>query len=151
MGRRDEELYLKHSDELIRFATPLVGPSLAEDVFSAAVIKAMTSPTWPAVTEPRAYLYRVVANEARRTWRSDQRRILREEHVSSAGASSSQLVSSEVLDAMRRLSLRERSVLFLAYWPEMSIAEIGAVLQISVRSVERALTQGRRQLEESLK
>ena len=56
MDSRDEEIYRKHADELIRFATTLVGAGSAEDVFSGAILKAMSSHSWPSVTEYRAYL-----------------------------------------------------------------------------------------------
>ena len=49
MDSRDEETYRKHADELIRFATTLVGTASAEDVFAGAVLKAMTSQSWPVI------------------------------------------------------------------------------------------------------
>ena len=147
----DEAVYRKYADELIRFATTLVGPSLAEDLFVSAVLKAMSAPGWGEVTEPRAYLFRVVANEARMLWRTDRRRRQREERAVSSSSVAESTISAEVRDALGRLSLLHRSVLFMAYWPEMTVAEIAATLQISSRSVERALTQGRRLLEEALR
>ena len=56
----------------------------------------------------------------------------------------------EVRDAMARLSLRERSVLYLAYWHDLPIVEIARTLGLSRRSTERALTAARRTLEEHL-
>jgi RNA polymerase sigma factor (sigma-70 family) len=147
----DEALYRKHADELIRFATTLVGPARAEDLFSTAMIKALSATALRDVVEPRAYLFRMVANEARMLWRSDGRRRRREQRFCTAVSGESTSVSAEVRDAMKRLSLRQRSVLFMAYWPEMPNAEIAAALLISLRSVERALSQGRRLLEESLR
>ena len=66
----NEEVYSKYAGELIRFATGLVGPWEAEDVLSGAVLSAMYSRHWPAVKNPRAYLYRSVLNEALQTQRS---------------------------------------------------------------------------------
>jgi DNA-directed RNA polymerase specialized sigma24 family protein len=57
---RDEEIYRRHADELIRFATTLVVAGSAEDVLSRAILKAMTSHSWQTVTEHRAYLFRAV-------------------------------------------------------------------------------------------
>ena len=51
---------------------------------------------------------------------------------------------------MARLTLRERSVLYLAYWLDFSVEEIAATLRISQRSAERALHSARHELEETL-
>ena len=147
---RDEELYGKHADELTRFATTLVGVSLAEDVVANAVVKAMTSPSWPTVTEHRAYLFRSVLNESRGLGRSDRRRAHREQIAARAEPTDEPTVSFEVRDAIGRLSLRERSVLYLAYWHDLSVDEIAHTLGLSRRSTERALTDARRTLEERL-
>lgn len=151
MDSRDEEIYRKHADELIRFATTLVGAGSAEDVFSAAILKAMSSHSWQTVTEPRAYLFRAVFNEALGTKRSDRRRGLRE----TAAAPHERLETAhdgvEVADAMSRLSVRQRSVLYLAYWLDLTVEEIAGTLTLSRRSTERALTTARSQLEEQLR
>lgn len=150
MDGRDEELYGKHADELIRFATTLVGPSSAEDIVAGAVLRAMSSPSWASVTEPRSYLFRSVLNEARMIARSNGRRARREERAAAGEATQDSAVSVEVRDAMARLSLRSRSVLYLAYWHDLTVDEIAAHLGLSRRSTERSLTDARRTLEELL-
>jgi len=147
---RDEELYGKHADELIRFATTLIGPSLAEDVVANAVVRAMTSSAWATVTEPRAYLFRAVLNEARGMGRGNRRRARREATAARGEAIDESMVSLEVRDAVGRLSLRQRSVLYLAYWHDLPIEEIARTLGLSLRTTERALTEARRILEERL-
>jgi RNA polymerase sigma-70 factor (ECF subfamily) len=147
---RDEELYSKHADELIRFATALVGPSLAEDVVANAVLRSMSAPSWPSVLEPRAYLFKSVLNEARSLGRADRRRQRREEHAAQPEGTDTPGVSLEVRTAVAQLSLRERSVIYLAYWHDQSLAEIAETLGISRRTAERALTTARRTLEERL-
>ena len=151
MDSRDEEIYRKHADELIRFATTLVGTASAEDVFAGAILKAMTSQSWPSVTEHRAYLFRAVFNEALGTKRSDRRRGLRETTAAPHQDVDSRLVSLEVADAMSRLSVQQRSVLYLAYWLDLTVEEIATTLTLSRRSTERALTTARSQLEEQLR
>ena len=56
MDLRDEEIYSKYADELLRFAATLVGPSMAEDVMASAVLHAFSSRNWASVSAPRAYL-----------------------------------------------------------------------------------------------
>ena len=42
----DSEVYGKYAEELVRFATVLVGPDAAADVVSASVISAFGAPAW---------------------------------------------------------------------------------------------------------
>ena len=151
MDSRDEEIYRKHADELVRFATTLVGAGSAEDVFSGAILKAMSSHSWQSVTEHRAYLFRAVLNEALGSKRSDRRRSLRETTAAPRECVETAQVNVEVADAMSRLSVRQRSVLYLAYWLDLTVEEIARTLMLSRRSTERALTSARTQLEEQLR
>ena len=151
MDSRDEEIYRKHADELVRFATTLVGAGSAEDVFSGAILKAMSSHSWPSVTEHRAYLFRAVLNEALGSKRSDRRRSQRETSAAPSECVETAQVNVEVADAMSRLSVRQRSVLYLAYWLDLTVEEIARTLMVSRRSTERALTTARSQLEEQLR
>lgn len=82
--------------------------------------------------------------------RSTLRRTRRESTAARPEETEFATVSMEVRDAMGRLSLRERSVLYLAYWHELSVDDIAHTLAISRRSTERALTDARRSLEERL-
>ena len=54
----NEEIYRKHADELVRFATGVVGPFDAQDVVVDAWLRATNAEAWPTVTNHRAYLYR---------------------------------------------------------------------------------------------
>ena len=111
----------------------------------------MTSQSWTSVTEHRAYLFRAVFNEALGTKRSDRRRCVRETTAASQQNVDRPLVSLEVADAMSRLSVQQRSVLYLAYWLDLTVEEIANTLMLSRRSTERALTTARSQLEQELR
>ena len=142
------DVYEKHRDELIRFATVLVGPSMAEDVMSAAVLRAFASPSWTSVRDARPYLYRAVANEAHSVRRSASRRLRREERAAGdERVDGPSPVRASVLAAMRSLTVRQRAVVFCAYWQELPVPEIALRLGISVRTAERELAQARRCLE----
>jgi DNA-directed RNA polymerase specialized sigma24 family protein len=52
---------------------------------------------------------------------------------------------------MSRLSVQQRSVLYLAYWLDLTVEEIASTLRLSRRSTERALTTARSQMEEELR
>jgi len=70
----NEEIYRKYSDDLVRFATGLVGPFDAPDVVTDGCLRAFRSRGWSDVSNPRAYLYRTILNEARSHHRSTLRR-----------------------------------------------------------------------------
>lgn len=150
MSGADEEVYGKYADELLRFAATLVGPSLAEDVLSRAVLRTFASPAWPTVLHRRAYLYRCVLNEAHQTARADQRRVLREQRAAGAASHDESHVRAEVLDAMRRLSLRQRAVIFLTYWADLTVGDVAGTLDVSTSTVERELRAARACLQELL-
>jgi RNA polymerase sigma-70 factor (ECF subfamily) len=52
----------------------------------------------------------------------------------------------EVLAAVRRLSVRQRAVIVLAYWEQLTVPEIAAHLGISEGSVRRHLARARSKL-----
>ncbi len=103
---------------------------------------------WRDVTDLQPYLYRALVNEARMQRRSADRRLRREVAAARlAGAATSDLVRVEVLDALRRISVRQRSVVFFTYWLELDATATAALLHVSTRTVERELTRARRALE----
>ena len=146
------EVYAKYADELIRYSTALVGPSGAEDVFAAAFARLLSLSDWSAIREIRAYLYQAVLNEARAQHRATQRRLKRDsrDHSSAMAESASFVVRWEVLDAIRRLGVRQRAVVYLTYWGDLSVDEVADRLGVSVRTVARDLARGRVKLEELL-
>jgi RNA polymerase sigma factor (sigma-70 family) len=141
------EIYEKYADQLIRFATGLVGPSNGRDVVSAAVLGAMWSVSWDSVVNERAYLYKAVLNEARSHGRDRARRHLAELQAS-GGSQADRLpeVRPDVLEAVARLSVSQRAVVFLAYWEDMTPAEIARFLGLSDGTVHRQLARAETRL-----
>lgn len=151
MDDHDAEVYEKHADELVRFATGLVGPNDAQDVLSMAVIRAFTSPGWAGVTNRRAYLYRSVLNAARFTRRSELRRQARETRFTTPSVWDPPEVRPEVLDAVGRLSARQRAVIFLTYWDDLDPVAVAELLALSEGSVRRHLARARSKLRRILR
>lgn len=147
MTPHDAEIYRKYSDDLIRFASGLVGPSGAEDVVANAVLRAFSSAQWKAVDNQRAYLYRSVLNEAHSQHRSTQRRLTREIKSQQHQDTNDRLVDLDVLTALRKISERQRAVIHLTYWEDLATSDIASLLDLSVRTIERELTLARRRLE----
>jgi RNA polymerase sigma factor (sigma-70 family) len=143
-----EELYVDLAPELIRFAVTLVGPSDAEDLLGSAVAKAIASPRFDRVDNKRAYLYRMLLNEAHKSRRSTGRRLNRELRVVHRDAIDMERgLDPDVLAALKRLSVRQRAVIHLTYWADLTPQQVADTLGTSLRTVERELTNARTRLE----
>jgi RNA polymerase sigma factor (sigma-70 family) len=143
-----DRVYAECASDLIRFATGLVGPHDAADVVSAAVLKVMWSPGWEAVEHPRSYLMRSVMNEAMSHHRATMRRRAREIRAARRQPvfEETPSVDPEVLEAVGRLSLRQRAVVVLRYWGDHTPGTIAEILGISEGSVQRHLARARKRL-----
>src|SRR6266700_790037 len=116
---------------MVRLAYGLTGDlGHAEDVAQAAFARAYAS--WGRVTrtgDPDAYLRRIVVNENHRRFR--KRRVaedlpgaLPDPGIADFAPDS----RAELLAALRRLGPRQRAVIVLRYWMDMSEAETAAAL-----------------------
>jgi RNA polymerase sigma factor (sigma-70 family) len=150
VDQSDAELFEKHADELTRFATGIAGPVDAPDIVSGAFLRCMLSERWPYVTNRRAYLYRAVLNEAIMAGRSVERRLHREQMASAPRAVGTDVPRPEVLEAVSRLSLRQRAVIVLTYWNDLEPASVAGLLGISEGAVRRHLARARGVLKEYL-
>jgi RNA polymerase sigma factor (sigma-70 family) len=146
----DAEVYRKHADDLIRFATGLVGPSDAADVVSEAVLSCLGSAGWLTVAEKRPYLYRSVYNKAAEFHRASSRRRSRETLAANEDHVELPEIRPEVLAAVLRLSIRQRAVIVLTYWEDLDPSSIATLMDISDGSVKRHLARGRSRLKEAL-
>lgn len=142
----NEEIYRKHVDDLLRFAMGLVGRSDAPDVVSAAVVRSMSTKSWPDVTDHRRYLYRAVLNEARNEHRNRQRRWSKELRAAADDRILAPEYRPEVLAAVKRLSVRQRAVVVLCYWEDLHPYDIARCLGISEGAVRRHLARARSKL-----
>jgi RNA polymerase sigma factor (sigma-70 family) len=151
MTSPDEQIYEKYSEELIRFATFLVGPSDAPDVLSEAMLKVLASNAWADATHHRAYLHRAVLNEARMAHRHRSRRRSYEERAARRDETLEPATPRpEVVAAVEHLSTRQRAVVFLTYWDDLDPVSVARVLGISEGAVRRHLARARSSLRRSL-
>ena len=146
----EDEAFRKYVDELMRFATVLVGPSHAEDVVVEGFLRAFRAPGWPEVENHRAYLYRVVLNVARSRARGDLRRRRREAGVAAGEAAWDPIVDFDVLAAVDRLSVMQRAVVMLTYWEDLDGEAVGRRLGVSQGTVKRHLHRAKARLKEYL-
>ncbi|MDX3349417.1 SigE family RNA polymerase sigma factor [Streptomyces anthocyanicus] len=145
-----DTLYHHRRLELVRLAVLLVDDvPTAEDVVQDAftAVYRRHGPRLAGLDNPEGYLRRCVVNAARsvlrrrRTVRSyvpprttpapppEEEVLLREEH-------------REVLDALRRLTPRQRQVIVLRYWSNLSEVEIADTLGLSRGTVKSTASRG---------
>jgi RNA polymerase sigma-70 factor (ECF subfamily) len=149
MTLSDQELYRAHAEELIRYATVLVGPDDAPDVVTDAVLSAFATPAWSQVAQPRAYLYRSVLNTALSSHRARERRRRRETAVAMRPVAPESSPAESAIDvhrALATLSPQQRAVVFLAYWQDQPPSQIAATLDVSEGTVRKQLARARAQL-----
>lgn len=147
-----EEAFRKWGDELVAYATALVGPAdaadLVADVFAGLLTRGDAA--WSVVLDGRGYLFRSVTNAARMTARSGSRRRARELRWSSEPVAGELLDDPGVRRALDRLSVQQRAVVYFAYWHELAPAAIAALLDISDGAVRRQLARARSTLRKVL-
>jgi len=144
------ELYRRHADELVRYATALVGPDDAADVVVDAVMASLQSPGWSDVRNQRAYLYRAVLHRAASMRRSDARRAARELRVAVPASVPPAGSSVDAQRALAGLSHQQRAVVFLTYWDDQTPAQIAALLGVGEGTVRKQLARAREQLRRTL-
>jgi DNA-directed RNA polymerase specialized sigma24 family protein len=127
IDERSVDAYAAHGDELIRFATGLVGPSDAQDVAADAMARLMSSRVWMEVENPRALMYRAVLYEARTFVRSRRRRLSREARAAVREAYEMPDLAPEVSAAVAGLTPRQRAVVFLTYWDDLDPRSVAAL------------------------
>ena len=148
--RSDAEVYADHAVALVRFATVLVGPVHAQDVVSSAVLRSLGSPGWGQVQNHRGYLHQAVANEARNLFRNNGRRRNGEVKVSGEALVHLPEFRPDVHQAVEELSVRQKAVVYLTYWEDMTNQMTADYLGISAGSVRRHLARARTHLRREL-
>lgn len=139
----EEAIWNKHRDELIRYASMLVGPDDAEDLLSTVVVRVLSQRQLSDLDDARSYLYRSVLNEARSLVRRRRRR--RYERVSVVLPVD---VEPEVMAAVRALPERQRAAVYLTYWRDLPVAEVAQLMGVRPGSVKRYLHVARNRLRE---
>ncbi len=124
---------------MLRLAYGLTGDrGHAEDVAQAAFARAYAS--WGRVRrtgDPDAYVRRIVINENRRRFRKHRVTEALPGTLPDVGAlQESSEERAAMLDALRTLGPRQRAVVLLRYWMDMSEAETAATLNCSVGTVK---------------
>ncbi|HEU5031384.1 MAG TPA: SigE family RNA polymerase sigma factor [Spirillospora sp.] len=160
MGRRDDESFVEfvaeRGDALLRTASLMCGARQdAEDILQTALEKAYRH--WgrlDADTDPEPYVRRILVNLV--ISRSRRWKVLREIHMARppetptlSGTHAVELRGT-LMDELRRLGARQRAVLVLRFWEDLSEAETAQVLGCSVGTVKSQASRGLARLRERL-
>jgi RNA polymerase sigma-70 factor (ECF subfamily) len=152
-GQADEQVdvaWRTHAPAAVRFATAVVGPVDAHDVTTSAFLRVTSQPGWSDIEHFDRYLIRAVRNEAQNLYRQRRRRWQRDLLAVRPEASIDSLPDVDLLRAVASLSVRQRSVVFLAYWQDMTEAEIAETLDVTRSTVHRTLARARNALRKAL-
>ena len=152
------ELYAQHRLPLTRLAVLMLGdvPS-AEDAVQEVFAKLWSqSELLERVASPSSYLRTAVVNRARSVQR--RRKTEREYRpwfvpdVEAAEATAMlPMEHREVVEAVRELPTRQREVMVLRYWGDLSEADIAATLGITRGTVKSATSRGMQTLTRRLR
>lgn len=134
-----DEFVTSHGDTLRKLAFAVLGDAhLADDAAQAALAKVLRH--WDRIEHPRSYSQRAVVTECVDRQRKARREVPRSPtsfqdlRSSSAGdpakASESRQARDELWRAVLALPARQRAVLALRYFEELSDAEIAQILSI---------------------
>lgn len=116
---------------------------VVQDAFAAA------TPRWSSIDDPEAYLRRAVINRSFKAKRDRQRRRDRVHRVAAQRRHDIDDVDY-LADAIGRLPQKERAIVVLRYYLEMTTAEVAEHLDVPQGSVGPTLNRALRRLEGEL-
>ncbi|MGH3624966.1 MAG: SigE family RNA polymerase sigma factor [Sciscionella sp.] len=139
---------------LLRYGHALTGnPHDAADLVQAVLEK--VGVRWPSVyrktADPLAYVRRAMANTHISTWRRRRRENLVAETPEVPAAAQPDALENEPLwQALRELPSRQRAVIVLRYYEQLSEAEIAETLGISTGTVKSQASKAMSSLRDKL-
>lgn len=129
---------------LVRVGVGLTGSGdAARELVQASLVK--TYVAWPRIRRGEAYAYtrRVMANQKVDAWRSTRKEVATGELPDAPTAPSSRPEDHDhLVRLLAALPQRQRTVVVLRYYDDLSEAEVADVLGISVGAVKSAASRG---------
>jgi RNA polymerase sigma-70 factor (ECF subfamily) len=158
------KVYDRHAARLYRYAARRLGAQAAEDVVSEAMLAALKARTRYDATRPdaRPWLFGILTREISRRQRAERRRyravarmgVIERDHPNSADQVAAVVMAhsarAPLAKALADLATRDRDVLLLVAWADMSYQEVADALDIPIGTVRSRLHRARRQIRASL-
>ncbi|WP_245967024.1 RNA polymerase sigma factor [Sphaerisporangium album] len=155
-------LFDRHADEIFRYAARRLGGEIAEDVVAEVFLAAFRGRARYDRSRPdaRPWLYGIATNVAARHRRAERRRTrimarVPAERPGSFDDRSVERVTAEQLQprlagALAALSARERDLLLLVAWTDLSYEDVAQALQVPIGTVRSRLHRVRAKLRRAL-
>jgi RNA polymerase sigma factor (sigma-70 family) len=145
-----EELCALYADRVCRYAAIVAGrDGDPDDIAQDALLKAITNLDRfdPRRGSMEGWLWRIVANTAKDATRRARFRALLTERLGRSepavvdlqDVAVARLSAGELLDAVARLSPRDRQLLGLRFVADLDTASVGAIVGLSAESARRAI------------
>jgi RNA polymerase sigma factor (sigma-70 family) len=150
-------LFDRHFDSVHRYLRRRVGKDIADDLAAQTFTEAFGDRAAFDLTaeSARPWLFGIAINLLRHHYRDEQRELRAFERtgvdpIGSDPSVSASRLSGEVAGALAELASRERDVLLLFAWADLSYEEIAVALRVPVGTVRSRLNRARRQLQRRL-
>lgn len=139
----DASVYESLKDDLVRYATALVGPDVAADVVSTVVLRVISKRRLSDLREPRPYLFRGVLNESRSVAARQRREFAAATREAVYDVPNER---PEIIEAVLGLPVRQRAATYLVYWAGYTTAQTSDLMGIGEGTVKRYLALARTNL-----
>lgn len=154
MRADDLEVIEKYSNAVYRMAYSLVknkydADDIHQEVFAIYIVK---RPKFENAEHERAWFMRVTVNLCKNLWKTAWRQkvVSLDEDFEENIEMASELKDDGIIDVVRTLPFKYRTVIHLFYYEEFSIKEISDILKMKPSTVRTHLTRARAKLKELL-
>jgi RNA polymerase sigma-70 factor (sigma-E family) len=143
-GRDFDDFVIGRSPTLLRTAVLLVGDRAeAEDLVQGVFERLYVA--WPRITDPAAYAHRALIHATHSGWRRRARRpeTPLADHDAAVPGHDDQLADRDrLMRALAQLPPRQRAVIVLRYFEDLSEVQIAAALKCSTGTVKSHASRG---------
>lgn len=142
-----EQLVAQYADLLLRVAYAWTGnPADAQDVCQSVLLQRLTTrKVFASPENERAWMIRVTINQCKNLYKSPWRR-RRAEWDEALAVEVHMPEESDVLDAVKSLPPKQSAAIYLRYYEEYSVGEIGGIMGVKPALVSTWLARGREKL-----
>lgn len=150
-ARAFDDFYRERWPDAVRLGYVILGDAgAAQDVAQEALAKVQTR--FATLRQPWPYTRTVIVNDCRSDFRRRRRELARLQLLSASLSEAVEMEASELLDAIDRLPFRQKAVIVLRYYEDLSEEDIataigcrpGTVKSLAARALARLAEEVRR-------